>query len=436
MSIQFPENRKEISDRAKSDVQAELPDSNPFLENSYLGAIVSAFAGRIFDFYLQLKELIKQMFPDTATEDFLLRWGEYVGLSRNPATSAEGQIVATGTASSVIPNGTVYQNTDGLQYITQASKTIENISQSITSLTRSGSLVTAITASDHDLATGLLATIAGAAETDYNGSFTLTVVDATTFTYDITGTPSTPATGSPTVDFDGALLDIQSSGTGQSFNLLGGASVTLFSPIAGIDNAAFVTFGEIGGGTDIESDTDLRARIIDRYANPIALFNVSAIENQAKLVAGVTRVFVEEITPFPGAVTIYFTRDNDDNIIPAASEVAEVKAKILEIKPAHTEDSDVVVLAPTGITTNFIFTALSPNTSTMQTAIIASLEVLFEESTSVSEDLLEVAYEAAIFQTIDPETGNQVSNFTLSTPSGNISIASGELPVLGSVTFT
>ena len=85
MSIIFPRNRKEVSDRAKTDVQAELPQSNPFLRNSHLSATIAGYAGRVFDFFLQLKELVRQMFPDTADGDFLVRWGEYVNIIRNPS---------------------------------------------------------------------------------------------------------------------------------------------------------------------------------------------------------------------------------------------------------------------------------------------------------------------------------------------------------------
>lgn len=68
----------------------------------------------------------------------------------------------------------------------------------ITSLLRSGSLVTATTTSEHNLYSGMPAIVAGAVETDYNGSVIITVTSATTFTYTIATTPSTPATGTIT----------------------------------------------------------------------------------------------------------------------------------------------------------------------------------------------------------------------------------------------
>jgi len=66
-----------------------------------------------------------------------------------------------------------------------------------TSITRSGSTATA-TATAHGLATGDTAIIRGATEEEYNEIATVTVTGVNTFTYAVTGTPATPATGSPT----------------------------------------------------------------------------------------------------------------------------------------------------------------------------------------------------------------------------------------------
>jgi hypothetical protein len=69
----------------------------------------------------------------------------------------------------------------------------------ITSMSRVGSTVTVTTAEDHEFPNLTDVTIAGANETEYNGSHTITVVDETTFTFTISSTPTTPATGTITV---------------------------------------------------------------------------------------------------------------------------------------------------------------------------------------------------------------------------------------------
>ena len=71
-------------------------------------------------------------------------------------------------------------------------------SVSVTSLTRSGSTATAVCAAPHGLSTGDVALVAGAGQTDYNVEAVVTVVNGTTFTYDVAGAPTSPATGTIT----------------------------------------------------------------------------------------------------------------------------------------------------------------------------------------------------------------------------------------------
>ncbi len=86
------------------------------------------------------------------------------------------------------------------------------VPNAITSLTQLNNVATAITARKHNIVPGfdfklkqaadnLTVNIAGAVESEYNGDKTLlTRVNATEFTYQITGAPSSPATGSPTLN--------------------------------------------------------------------------------------------------------------------------------------------------------------------------------------------------------------------------------------------
>ncbi len=62
----------------------------------------------------------------------------------------------------------------------------------ITSLTRASSTATATTTAPHGLKTGDTAVISGATDSAYNGSFTITATGSTTFTYTVSGTPTTP----------------------------------------------------------------------------------------------------------------------------------------------------------------------------------------------------------------------------------------------------
>lgn len=64
----------------------------------------------------------------------------------------------------------------------------------IVSLTRVSTTATARTKNAHGLVTGQQVLIKGAEQLEYNGTFTITVLDADEFTYTVSGTPATPAT--------------------------------------------------------------------------------------------------------------------------------------------------------------------------------------------------------------------------------------------------
>jgi hypothetical protein len=66
---------------------------------------------------------------------------------------------------------------------------------SVSSLTRSGTTATAATTTAHGYATSNRVNIRGAAQSAYNGDFTITVTGASGFTYTVAGSPTTPATG-------------------------------------------------------------------------------------------------------------------------------------------------------------------------------------------------------------------------------------------------
>jgi hypothetical protein len=115
-------------------------------------------------------------------------------------------------------------------------------------------------------------------------------------------------------------------------------------------------------------------------------------------------------------------------------ETETVREKIVEIKPATTPGSDVLVNAPTPVIVDYTFTELTPNTESMQTAITNNLIAYHASGTELAKDLKEVDYQSIINNTLD-SGGNTVESFTLSAPTGTISIGVSELPVLGTITY-
>ena len=513
-----PENRKEVSDRIKADVQSQLPESNPYLRNSFLQALIFGVAGRIFAVYRLIQSLIKQLFWDTATGTYLERMASWFGITTLAATQSEGYITLSGTATTVVPLGTSLTNSDGVEIKTQSAETITANSLTVTSLTQTSGIATATFATEHELAPGIETTIAGANETEYNVTVTiLTVPTSTTFTYSVDSGASSPATGTITASHDTAYILCQSVLGGEDSNIDAGSRVTLTTPIAGVDNDGFAAFGGLTGGTDEETSEDLRTRFLSRVQNPVSLFNSNAIDTQAKLINGVTRTWVKNVddterllavssitrngdvatlttssahglsdgefisvtganevaynvsdsrfivlsttkiayyvagtpaTPATGTIVlsastveegqvkVYFTRDNDTSIIPDAGEVTTVKNKILEIKPAHVSDSDVLVSAPTSVPITVTITNLTPDSEGLKTAIENDLTDYFKTSTELGVDLAQAIIESIVYNSVDTNTGNKVTSFTLNSPASDTTIEYDEIATLGTVTIS
>ena len=83
--------------------------------------------------------------------------------------------------------------------------------RTVTSITRASTTAT-VTATAHGFTTGDQVNIRGAAETDYNGDFIVTVTDANTFTYTVSGSPATPATGTIIANNGPEVSDTYNSG--------------------------------------------------------------------------------------------------------------------------------------------------------------------------------------------------------------------------------
>ncbi|KKM97679.1 hypothetical protein LCGC14_1165570 [marine sediment metagenome] len=436
MAINTPENATEISQRTKVDVQRELGSSNPFLSMAWLGGMISGLSNRTFEFYKALSQTALQQLPDTATGEFLARWAAIWGIVRLAATQATGRIHAFTGLGILIPPGTVFKVGDKSYTVDSLTTAGVPVDNSIVSITRSGSVAEVTTTANHFFASNAQITINGANEAEYNlVNPDIIVTGNRTFTYEVAGTPATPATGTLTYGAFFALVSVTSVKYGDPQNQLTDVVMTLETPITGVTDEASVLFQlPVEGGAKQEIDTEFRVRFLERLQNPVAHFNVSDIIAQMKLVTGITRVFVKEITPAVGQVTVYFTRDKDSSPIPSAPEITTAKNKLLEIKPATTSDADVIVSAPSELSQDFTFTDLQPATDSMFAAVSARLQQFFEEVPEVGVDVDEDVYRSAIANTVDTSNGDTVETFTLSTPTGDITTTSAQLVTLGTVT--
>ena len=113
-------------------------------------------------------------------------------------TTMAGNLAVNSTGQVKLPNGTTAQRSatpavGSIRYNTSLQQ-FEGYStysgQTISTITRVTTTATLTTATNHNLSTGTFVTVSGAVPVEYNGTFSITVVDAVSFTYTMLTTPS------------------------------------------------------------------------------------------------------------------------------------------------------------------------------------------------------------------------------------------------------
>lgn len=211
-------------------------------------------------------------------------------------------------------------------------------------------------------------------------------------------------------------------------NRAAGQSLTMVSPIVGVQSTA--TAGLLSGGADVETDAALRARLLVRIQNPPQGGAAADYVVWALAVAGVTRAWAYPQELGAGTVTVRFVRDNDGTgaaIIPDSTEVAAVQAYIDSLRPVT---ASVTVVAPTSVPLNFNISGLTPNTAAVQAAVQTELQdLLLREATPGGTILL-----SHIRAAISAATGE--TDFTLVSPSANVTNTTGNISTMGTITWS
>ena len=210
-------------------------------------------------------------------------------------------------------------------------------------------------------------------------------------------------------------------------NRAGGQSVSMVSPIVGVQSTA--TAGLLSGGADAETDDAMRARLMARIQEPPHGGAASDYPAWALAVPGVTRAWVYPQELGLGTVTVRFVRDGDGTgaaIIPDGTEVAAVQAYIDQRRPVTAA---LTVLAPTAVPLNLTITGLLPATSAVQAAVVAELQDLLMREAVPGGTLLLSHIRAAISAAAGEE------DFVLTNPTANVVNTTGNISTLGMVTW-
>ncbi|MGN6105791.1 MAG: baseplate J/gp47 family protein [Kofleriaceae bacterium] len=227
-----------------------------------------------------------------------------------------------------------------------------------------------------------------------------------------------------------ATLPVVAVLAGAAANVPAGAALTFENPISGVNAAATVAAGGIGGGNEEEGTEQLRARYLLRLREPPEGGADQDYEAWALAVPGVTRAWVYEHELGLGTVVVRFVRDGDASIFPDVSEVAAVQAALQEQRPITAA---VTAMAPTELAVAFAL-HLSPDNADTRAAVAAELADLLRRVAEPGDGggrgtVLLSQIRTAI------GTAKGVSDYNVIAPAANVVPGVGELPTVGVITW-
>lgn len=207
-------------------------------------------------------------------------------------------------------------------------------------------------------------------------------------------------------------------------------ALTIATPVAGVDSTATVDGNGLTNGVDLETVEELRQRTLYNLQHPPSGGGPGDYVRWALEVAGVTRAWEYPSMMGVGTVGVRFVCDNQaGSIIPNGAKVAAVAAHIATKAPISTSLGQVYVLAPTAKTVDVTISDVAPDTAAVRAAVEASLAELFAEQAPGG-----TVYLSKINEAISSASGEE--DHVLATPAANVTCATGEIAVLGAVTWS
>lgn len=212
---------------------------------------------------------------------------------------------------------------------------------------------------------------------------------------------------------------------GAAGDTVAGTPLFLLSPVAGVQSTGAAAT-DIDGGLNVETDSQLLGRLLQRIRQPPHGGAAADYELWALEVSGVTRVWVYPLQMGAGTVTVLFVCDGEANIIPTPAKVAEVQAYIDARCPVTAE---VYVAAPVSDPLNMSVKIL-PNTAAVQAAVRAEVaDLIVRDSKPGAPTLISRLREAVSI------AAGEADNAIVA-PAADVAHATGHMAVPGTITFS
>jgi len=263
------------------------------------------------------------------------------------------------------------------------------------------------------------ATFTGTPGTDIPAGTEVQLGDGTTYTTDALATIGS----SP----DEVTVNVTASEAGKAGEASAGATISLTSPIAGIDTDGTVDAGGLTGGTDIETIEDVFERLQERLATPPrgggkGDFVEWALETPT---VDVDKAWEYPKRNGPGTVGLAFTVDGGP--ISTSGDMDAVQAYVESKDPTFMRSLDMITLTPVALTLTI---NVEPNTAAVQAAIRAELQDLLDREAE-PEKVLPLSHISEAISVADGEEDHAITF-----PTGDIDPGPGGLFVYDAPSIT
>jgi uncharacterized phage protein gp47/JayE len=209
-------------------------------------------------------------------------------------------------------------------------------------------------------------------------------------------------------------------------NLPDGTGLNIVFAIPGVQTANLL--GDMVGGTDVETDDELRERILFRIQQPPMGGSQADYVRWALAVPGVTRAWAAPEMGV-GTITVRFLMDDtypDNYGLPQPNDVATVQAYIDSVRPVTVEDCWVI--APLLYFYDITINNLVDDTPTTRGNIEASIDAMEFARSQPGQTMYASWVDEAISQAVG-EVSHELIFTTTPMP------APGYMPVLGTVLY-
>lgn len=216
---------------------------------------------------------------------------------------------------------------------------------------------------------------------------------------------------------------------GKAGNLLQGATLAVGNAlVAGLSSQATVVTLE--GGTDEETDDQLRVRVLHRIQQPPQGGAAHDYVQWALAVPGVTRAWCTPNEMGIGTVTVRFMMDDlrsENDGFPLGTDCAAVAAYIDTVRPVAVKDFWVV--APIKQRVDVAIDHLMPDTESIRAAIQQSLKAMLFHYAAPGQTIYAAWKSSAIIQTAG------VVSFYLRNNVDDVMESPGHMAVLGDIAY-